>query len=278
MTQHHEDVSSVEVGWFLPTSGDGAFIGLSPERAPTLDYLTQVAQAAEDAGFTFALIPTGNICTDAWLVGAAVAARTQRLKPLVAMRPGLIAPVLAARMADVYLMWAEPLDWIRTQIQEVEFYRAEQKRYEGIDRKIRYGLRAQVVVREREEDAWEAAHRMISRVSPDLLELAKVKVQQTDATNQKRQNELWRQSQERDFVIGPNLWAGLTAVRGGGAVAVVGTPEQVADRLLEFVDIGISSFVLSGYPHLEEATRFGELVLPRLREKLAQRQTAAPVV
>ncbi|GMA61285.1 LLM class flavin-dependent oxidoreductase [Alicyclobacillus fastidiosus] len=381
--------SNVEFGWFIPTTGDGAYIGVQPERESTLDYMLQVAKAAEDGGFTFALIPTGGVCTDAWVVGSAIAAHTKILKPLVAMRPGLIGPVLAARMAasldqisngralvnvvtggspddliatgdplahkhderydrtleflqivkgvwtnsarasqgesksrvatyasterldysgkyyqlegaisypapvshphpplyfggsspagkrvaaqvaDVYLMWAEPLEWIKEQIHEVETYRHELHGQAGGSR-LRYGLRAQVVVRETEEEAWEAARKIISKVSPADLEVAKQRVARTDATNQTRQNELWKQSQSDDFVIGPNLWAGLSAIRGGGAVAFVGTPEQISDRLLEFVDIGISSFVLSGYPHLEEATRFGESVLPLLKEKLAR--------
>jgi alkanesulfonate monooxygenase len=389
--------TDVEFGWFIPTTGDGELIGVPPERKSTLDYMIQVAQAAEQAGFTFALIPTGGACTDAWVVGSAIVSHTQRLKPLVAMRPGLIAPVLAARMgasldlvsqgralinvvtggspidleatgdplardhdarydrtleflkivksvwtnsinaatpeyrgrneiykdtektrfdgdyyhiengasypapvqrphpplyfggssaagkrvaaevADVYLMWAEPLAWIEGQIAEVEQYLVELKREKGVERAVRYGLRAQIVVRDTEAEAWAAAHKIISKVDADGFERAKTRVTQTDATNQKRQNELWHQSEDTDFVIGPNLWAGLSAVRGGGAVAFVGTPEQVADRIIEFVDIGISSFVLSGYPHLEEALNTGKHVLPLVKEKLLQRQSGVSV-
>ncbi|MNP70519.1 Methanesulfonate monooxygenase [compost metagenome] len=68
-------------------------------------------------------------------------------------------------------------------------------------------------------------------------------------------------------MIGPNLWAGLSRIRGGGAVAFVGTPDQVSDRLLEFVDAGISTFVLSGYPHVEEAQIAGDKLLPLFKAK-----------
>lgn len=96
MTQAAQEV---EFGWFIPTTGDGKYIGVKQERESTADYMIGVARTAERAGFTFALIPTGGSCIDAWVVGSAIATHTSVLKPLVAMRPGLIAPVLAARMA-----------------------------------------------------------------------------------------------------------------------------------------------------------------------------------
>lgn len=75
---------------------------------------------------------------------------------------------------------------------------------------------------------------------------------------------------QRDrLVVGPNLWAGVGLVRGGAGTALVGSPQEVADRLQEYADLGVSSFVLSGYPHLEEAIRFAELVFPLLPGKAA---------
>lgn len=88
----------MKFGWFLPTAGDGKYVGVAPEREPSLDYLIQVAQTAETAGFEFVLIPTGGACLDAWVVGSAVMSHTKTLRPLVAIRPGLVTPVLAARM------------------------------------------------------------------------------------------------------------------------------------------------------------------------------------
>ena len=89
----------IDFGWFLPTMGDSEVIG-PPTREATVDYLTDVARAAEDAGFNFALIPVGTTCQDAWLVAALVGARTDRLKFLVAMRPGFVSPTVAAKMSN----------------------------------------------------------------------------------------------------------------------------------------------------------------------------------
>jgi alkanesulfonate monooxygenase len=89
----------IDFGWFLPSMGDSEIIG-PPTREATLDYLVDVARAAEDAGFSFALIPVGTTCQDAWLVAAMVGARTERLKFLVAMRPGFVAPNVAAKMSN----------------------------------------------------------------------------------------------------------------------------------------------------------------------------------
>ncbi|WP_312115641.1 LLM class flavin-dependent oxidoreductase [Brevibacillus reuszeri] len=388
---------AVEFGWFIPTTGDGKHIGVEPERESTAAYMIEVAQAAEDAGFTFALIPTGGSCIDSWIVGSTIAAQTSVLKPLVAMRPGLIAPVLAARMAasldqvsggralinvvtggspqdllatgdplahdhdgryertreflhivksvwtnsqakkdkylasnqayhqvepvhftgkyydikggasqpapvqkpypplyfggsseagkrvavetaDVYLMWAEPLDWIAEQIAEVEGLRQAYETEHGAGRELRYGLRAQVLVRPTEEEAWREAWEIISQVDQEALRVSGRRFTQTDATNQKRQNDLRERSRDNDYILGPNLWSGLSIVRGGGAVQLVGTPEQVADRILEYIDLGISSFILSGYPHLEEAKITGELLLPVVKKKLEARQAKAAKV
>ncbi len=66
------------------------------------------------------------------------------------------------------------------------------------------------------------------------------------------------------LVVSPNLWAGVGLVRGGAGTALVGSADQVADRMKEYIDLGIDRFILSGYPHLEEAYRFAELVFPKL--------------
>jgi alkanesulfonate monooxygenase len=80
--------------------------------------------------------------------------------------------------------------------------------------------------------------------------------------------------------VAPNLWAGVGLVRGGAGTALVGNPQQVADRIREYADLGLEYFVLSGYPHLEEAYRFAELVFPLLplglREKLSQPALTGP--
>jgi alkanesulfonate monooxygenase len=102
---------SLAFHWFLPTSGDGrAIIGrghsipvtAAAERPPEIEYLAQVARAADRLGFEGVLTPTGTWCEDAWLVTAALTRETERLKFLVAFRPGLVSPTLAAQMAASY--------------------------------------------------------------------------------------------------------------------------------------------------------------------------------
>ena len=99
--------------WFLPTSGDGRTIvgrghGLplagasGVQRAPDIDYLAQVARSAEQLGFTGVLTPTGTWCEDAWLVTAALSQHTTRLRFLVAFRPGITNPTLAAQQAATF--------------------------------------------------------------------------------------------------------------------------------------------------------------------------------
>ncbi|NIK79778.1 alkanesulfonate monooxygenase SsuD/methylene tetrahydromethanopterin reductase-like flavin-dependent oxidoreductase (luciferase family) [Paenibacillus castaneae] len=66
------------------------------------------------------------------------------------------------------------------------------------------------------------------------------------------------------LVVSPNLCAGVGLVRCGAGTALVGDPDQVAARMLEYQEIGIETFILSGYPHLEEAYRVAELLFPKL--------------
>ncbi len=68
------------------------------------------------------------------------------------------------------------------------------------------------------------------------------------------------------LVVGPNLWAGIGLVRGGAGTALVGSHEEVAERIAEYRAVGVEEFVLSGYPHLEEAYAFAEGVRPLLGE------------
>jgi len=90
---------TIDFGWFLPTMGDTEIVG-PPKREATLDYLTDCVKTAEDAGFVFMLVPVGTTCEDAWLAATAVAARTERMKFLVAMRPGFISPTVVAKMSN----------------------------------------------------------------------------------------------------------------------------------------------------------------------------------
>ncbi|HEX2620537.1 MAG TPA: LLM class flavin-dependent oxidoreductase, partial [Phototrophicaceae bacterium] len=93
----------MQVLWFIPTGGDGRYLGSSEQARPLkYDYLKQIAVAADEAGFAGALLPTGRFCEDAWVYASALIPHTKRLKFLVAVRPGLMSPALASRMAITF--------------------------------------------------------------------------------------------------------------------------------------------------------------------------------
>jgi alkanesulfonate monooxygenase len=95
----------------------------------------------------------------------------------------------------------------------------------------------------------------------------------SESVGQQRMRDL--HGGDRDgLVVAPNLWAGVGLVRGGAGTALVGSHREVADRIQEYAALGIDEFILSGYPHLEEAYRFGEGVLPELRRRGVWRHPA----
>jgi alkanesulfonate monooxygenase len=360
---------SLTLHWFLPTSGDGREVVGGPlgmpgphrapqgQRPPRLDYLAQVARAAEQMGFVGALTPTGLHCEDAWLVTAALSRETERLKFLVAFRPGFVAPTLAAHQAatyqrltggrlllnivtggdpmeqrrfgdwldhdaryertdefltilraawtgqpfdfkgkyyhvqgatvgdppvpvprlyfggaspaaervaarhvDVYLLWGEPPTMVAERLQRMRELAAD------AGRRLRFGIRLHVITRDTEEEAWSAAQRLLDRMSPETVAEAQARFAASDSVGQRRMTSLHAGSRDR-LEVAPNLWAGIGLVRGGAGTALVGSHEQVADRIEEYHRLGLDEFILSGYPHLEEAYWFGEHVIPILRRR-----------
>ncbi len=96
-----------------------------------------------------------------------------------------------------------------------------------------------------------------------MIEAAQAALARSDSEGQRRMQALNKGSRD-NLEVSPNLWAGVGLVRGGAGTALVGNPEQVAERIKEYAALGIDTFIFSGYPHLEEAYRFAELVFPRL--------------
>ena len=128
---------------------------------------------------------------------------------------------------------------------------------------MRFGGRFHVIVRETEAEAWAEADRLISRLDDDVVARAQKGMARTDSVGQARMSALHGGDRNK-LVVYPNLWAGVGLVRGGAGTALVGDPQTVAARIREYQDVGIDTFIMSGYPHLEEAYRFAELVFPLL--------------
>ena len=128
-------------------------------------------------------------------------------------------------------------------------------------RTVKFGVRAQVVVRETEDEAWAAAYRLISHLSDDKIERAQRQMANSESEGQRRIQALHGGDRSK-LEIFPNLWGGIGLVRGGAGTAFVGSPQQVVDLLHKYEDVGADHFVLSGYPHLEEAFYLAELVFP----------------
>jgi alkanesulfonate monooxygenase len=371
----------MKIFWFIPTHGDSRYLGTAEgARAINHDYLKQVAQAADSLGYEGVLIPTGRSCEDPWVVAASLLPVTTRLKFLVAVRPGLHQPSLAARMAatfdrlsggrllinlvtggdqtelegdgvflnhaeryeqsaefiriwreiltrshtgesldfegkhlsvkgakllyppvqhphppvyfggsspaahelageqvEAYLTWGEPPAEVAKKVADV---RARAARH---GRTVKFGIRLHVIVRETQVQAWQAAEELISRVDDETVSKAQAAFSRMDSEGQRRMAALHADGKRRtraDLEISPNLWAGVGLVRGGAGTALVGDPKTVAARIQEYAALGLDTFVLSGYPHLEEAYRFAELVFPllplQLREKLTQQTLSGP--
>lgn len=93
----------MNIFWFIPTHGDGHYLGTTiGGRTTDLSYFKQIAQAADRLGYSGVLIPTGRSCEDAWIIASALIPVTENLRFLVAVRPGLMAPSAAARMASTF--------------------------------------------------------------------------------------------------------------------------------------------------------------------------------
>jgi alkanesulfonate monooxygenase len=349
--------SKANVLWFLPTHGDSRYLGTTKGgREVNFDYLRQVAQAADQLGYFGVLLPTGRSCEDSWVVASAVVPWTERLRYLVAVRPGLQSPTVAARMTatldrvsngrllinvvtggdpienkgdgifldhnerynvtreflnvyrdllagkavnvhgkhisiedgrllfppvqpsgpplyfggssdagidvavdtiDKYLTWGEPPAQVAEKVNRVRTAASAR------GRKLSFGIRLHVIVRETNEEAWRAADELIQYVTDDTIAAAQKIFSRMDSVGQQRMAQLHGGRRDK-LEISPNLWAGVGLVRGGAGTALVGDPQTVAARIKEYQDIGIDTFILSGYPHLEEAYRFAELVFPLL--------------
>ncbi len=186
---------------------------------------------------------------------------------------------LAAQQLDTYLTWGEPPAAVAAKVADI---RARAAKY---GRTLDFGIRLHVIVRETEDEAWRAAAELVSELDESIIAKAQAKFAQMDSVGQRRMaalngGQLDKSNVRKGLEVSPNLWAGVGLVRGGAGTALVGNPRQVADRIEEYAALGLENFILSGYPHLEEAHRFAELVFPllplALRDRLAGQVLTGP--
>ncbi len=166
-----------------------------------------------------------------------------------------LAADISAEHSDVHLFWGDLPETIAENIKDLN------ARAANYDRRgpLCFGMRLQVICRETEAEAWAVAERLVARTSE--ADRAKLKDRVATSEANRRVQALAAAHGDR---AGDHLWTGLTRVRPGAGVAVVGDPAQVAHQFRQFIDAGCSSFCLSGYLHDEEAERFGRLVRPLL--------------
>jgi alkanesulfonate monooxygenase len=167
------------------------------------------------------------------------------------------ALAVAAEHADVFLSWGEPVAALAEKIDRVRELAA------AAGRTVRFGVRLHVVTRDTTEQAWADAERLIADVDDDTVARRQQSLRQLDSVGQQRMLALHGGDRER-LLLAPHLWAGIGLVRGGAGTALVGSHAEVAGAVEEYRAIGVDEFVLSGYPHLEEAYAVAEGVLPLL--------------
>jgi len=171
------------------------------------------------------------------------------------------AEQVAARQAEVYMMWGEPPDMLAERIAHLRGLAAAQ------GRQLRFGLRLHVFAEASAEQAWNRVGQLVREIPESVIEQARKHMDSYESVGQSRQTALTRgrQAGARELEVSPNLWAGVGLVRGGAGTALVGSYDEVAERIEEYRQLGVDSFTLSGFPHLEEAIHLGRELLPRLK-------------
>ncbi len=164
---------------------------------------------------------------------------------------------LSAKHSDVHLFWGDLPERIASNIGEIR----QMARAHGREDDIGFGMRLQVICRENEADAWEAADQLVRHATERQKQEMKTLYNNSEANQRVQQL-----AREHGDLLLPHLWTGITKVRPGAGIAVVGNPAQCAETLQQFIDAGCHSFCLSGYLHDEEAERFGRLIRPILAE------------
>ncbi|WDA13183.1 LLM class flavin-dependent oxidoreductase [Paracoccus marcusii] len=164
---------------------------------------------------------------------------------------------LCGQHCDVYLMWPEKTEDIADRM------RAAHAAAEKYGRTLDYGFRAHVIVRDTEAEAREYARDLVSQLDDDQGRLIRERALDAGSLGVSRQARN-RELADLEGYIEPNLWTGVGRARSGCGAAIVGSTDQVLTKLEELRRMGIRAFILSGYPHKDEACHFGSRVLPQM--------------
>ena len=164
---------------------------------------------------------------------------------------------LCAEHCDVYLMWPDK----ETGLQKVMATMTEKA--SKYNRKVLFGLRIHVIVRETEKEARQYAKNLLSKLDLDLGDNIRNRAQDSKSLGVSKQSQL-RDESDSEHYVEANLWTGIGFARSGCGAAIVGNPDQVYQKLKRYMEMGISSFILSGYPHKQECELFAKYVMPRL--------------
>ena len=164
---------------------------------------------------------------------------------------------LCAQHCDVYLLWPETKEILKKQMQVM----SDRAAIHG--RQVDFGLRVHVIVRETEKEAKEWAAHLVSDLEDEQGKEIRNRAQDAKSLGVSLQSGLRDRSDAQGFAE-PLLWTGIGRARSGCGAALVGSPEQIIERIQEYQEMGFRSFIFSGYPHLQECELFGRLVLPHL--------------
>jgi alkanesulfonate monooxygenase len=360
-------------GDWSPAGDDHRRVGLGgrdDEGHRYIDYLAEIARAAEISGFQGGLIPSFPMTDEPWVISAFLARETRTFRFMIPFQPGFLNPVTAARMtaslqratggralynvitggggpsqlwwgdttghddrytrttefldvvrglwegkpltyrgkfyqieegelppvlrgqaypeiyfsgssdaaltsaskhADYYLSWLEPSEQLRTKFDRVK------ERTHALGRAIQCAVRVDIVARPTEEEAWEEVRRGFERVDRATLErFTRSDGSESVGAARQRSNRPKTIESYRDLILEPHVWSGFGLLRGGQTNGIVGSYQQVAERLDDLVELGADAFILASTSHLEEAYRVGEEVLPLVRgERGARSQLRA---
>jgi alkanesulfonate monooxygenase len=373
---------TIDVFWRIPTHGEPsshrsrepfrgdwfpgndnlkkAGLGGGADGSTYIDYLAEIARAAEISGFQGGLIPSFPMTDEPWAISAFLARETRTFRFMIPFQPGFLNPIEAARMtaslqratggralyniitggggpaqlwwgdaaghddrytrttefldilrgvwrggpfsyhgkfyrveeaglppllsgeefpeiyfsgssdaalasaskhADYYLTWLEPFDALREKFKRVK------EKTDALGRKIKCAIRVDIVARPTEEEAWAEVRHGFDKVDAAALAnfLGSGDGSDSVGAGRQRANRPTTINSYKDLIVEPNIWSGFNLLRGGQTQGIVGSYEQVAERLDELVQLGADAFILASTPHLEEAYRIGEEVLPLVR-------------